>query len=706
MGSDRLHRVATFDVEDGVPDQPQPQSEAQAQPEKRRPGRPRGATGKTLRLDTRLQTSDFYFLRAVAQGIAPKRAADRYLAHRGPIEGREAATLARDLLEDVAQSIESLKDVAAVKTAREALHALREPAAPKPAGPSLEDFARRFEDDMYSERELIELYVDEYGAPPGTDVGEGVSAKRKVDSINWLMGRLATAPTASEPCRLWLSEGIERELRHFGVISLGDLVAWINLTGRRWYDRLDGVGRTRAARLVSFLNDHADTLGAKLSARVTAGLPGVATPESSTKSVANVVAAPNTPAQRRAFDVVPMEELSWPIALQGADGEFRALFSNGYQATDDIQAIRAWFESIQGKSPATTDNYRRSIERLVLWSILEKKKALSSLTQSDFLEFVEFLRKPPLHWCNRLPVMRSAPEWRPLRGPLQEISIRNTMSAVGTMFGAWHKVGYLRLNAVPESVMDKARKGPEIDVMRSFAVEDLELIRSTLESMEDGMEKRRLRAIILLLQTGGLRRAEAVSLTWGNVAPLREGVNISDMMGVTFVGKGNKERTVPLHSETVKALEEHYQDRLALIAAGRLRLVDQAIAREDAPLLSVLDDRLTKKDAGPGLTAIDAPRAGNSVGRLSAHRMYGILKNFFKKVSQHPDLARGNADFLKASTHWMRHTFAHHTLKASNGDLPTVQALLGHKSITTTGIYLKADQTPMAEAVRALKPSV
>lgn len=708
MASDRLQRIATFDADDGEIDVPQADDQAPDVPARRGRGRPPGAKGRTTRLDTRLQTSDFYFLRAVFEGISPKKAADRYLAQRGAIEGREAATLARDLLLDVAKSIESLKDTAALKQAREAMAVIKAPAQATVDGPTLEEFARQFDDGMYSERELLALYEDEYGVPPGTDVGTAATAKRKVESINWLMTRLAAQPVSREPCALWLDAKITAELRHVGVVTLGDLVAWINLTGRRWYDRLKGVGRSRAARLISFLAEHEPSLGVKLSPRVRAGMPHAEHARSDEH-----VEVLDPPGQvlasfaggRRSFDVVPMESLNWPATLMGENGAFRGQLTNTYEATNDIEAVRGWFESIKSKSPATLDSYRRAIERLVLWAVLEKEKALSSLSTNDFAEFVDFLRAPPAHWCSRLPAMRSAPEWRPLRGPMKEISVRQTMSAIGSMYSAWLEKGYLRANAVPSSVFDKS-KTHQMDVSRSFAVEDLDLIRLTLDDLADGMERRRLRAIILLLQTSGLRRSEAAGLTWGQLSPIRVDHHISEMLGAKFKGKGGKERTVPIHEETVRALEEHYQDRQALIAAGRLRFLDPNLPRAETPLLSVLDDRLTRKTAGPGMTALDAPRDGNRTGRLSSARMYGLLKAFFKKVAQRPEMRRGNADFLKASTHWLRHTFAHQALQASKGDLPTVQEILGHKAISTTGIYLKADLSPRAAAVRAINPAV
>lgn len=696
MVSERIHRVTTFDAEEATPEVQPRAVVLRSDREKRRPGRPRGAAGKTLRLDNRLQTTDFHFLRAVIEGIAPKAAADRYLAHRGPIEGREAATLARDLMRDVASKIESMKEAAELVEARKALAAINAPAQAVATGPSLEDFAAQH-DDGFSQAELMELYLEKYPAPAG--VGAGVSVKDKLAGLAWLMMRLAAHPTSHEPCDLWIHKPIADQLKTLDVVTLGDLVAWINRNGARWYDLLPGVGRTRAERIKSFLNGHAEDLGQRLLPRLVAG-------EANSPSTERALTVKASPLSRA---LVPLDELldqTWPLSLQGGSGEYRGELSNGYGATSDIQAVTEWLKIIGLKSANTFDSYRRAVERLFLWAVMVKGKPLSSLAQSDFVDYAAFLRDPPADWCSRTPAMRGSKDWRPLRGPMGESNIRQNFIAIGAMFRAWHKTGYLRINTVPEGIVDSKFKKPKMNVRRSFTNQDLDLIRSTMDAMPDGMEKRRLRAILLLLQTAGLRRAEAVGLTWGQVHFMREGLDVTRTMGVTFDGKGRKQRTVPLHDTTVAALEAHYEDRVTLISAGRLPEVDASLTRADTPLLSVLEDRLTRTEAGPGMAPQDAPRSGNRTGALSASRLYGLLKAFFKKVAERPELATGHADFLKASTHWLRHTFAHQAVKAANGELPVVQALLGHADISTTGIYVKSDDTALADAVRALTPAV
>ncbi|MNZ77758.1 Tyrosine recombinase XerD [compost metagenome] len=129
------------------------------------------------------------------------------------------------------------------------------------------------------------------------------------------------------------------------------------------------------------------------------------------------------------------------------------------------------------------------------------------------------------------------------------------------------------------------------------------------------------------------------------------------------------------------------------------------LPQSECPLLGILDERLALGQPGTvGDLASNASRQANPNGALSAARLHGVLKSFFRQVQQQP--GAGNTDFLKASAHWLRHTFAHQSLRASGKDLAVVQQLLGHADISTTGIYVKADMASRVAAVLGVEAAV
>jgi integrase len=150
--------------------------------------------------------------------------------------------------------------------------------------------------------------------------------------------------------------------------------------------------------------------------------------------------------------------------------------------------------------------------------------------------------------------------------------------------------------------------------------------------------------LLRLLYHAGLRVSEACALDWGHVR--QDG----DAWRATIYGKGGKTRWVPLLPELVG-------EALELDAPGR-----------DGDPFAPADSRGTRWD------------------RFRAHAVV-------KAVARRAGL--GDAP----SPHWLRHCCAAH-LAAAGVPLNEVQALLGHASLATTGIYLRIQ--PTAASVQAL----
>jgi integrase/recombinase XerC len=158
---------------------------------------------------------------------------------------------------------------------------------------------------------------------------------------------------------------------------------------------------------------------------------------------------------------------------------------------------------------------------------------------------------------------------------------------------------------------------------------------------------RRDRALLELLYSSGLRVSELCALRWHDL----------DLDGgqVTVLGKGSKQRVVPVGSHARGAL-----------AAWRV----ESAAKADAPVFP-----------GRGGKAI-TPRAVQLRLRQLARR-----QGLFKRV--HP--------------HLLRHTFASHVLESS-GDLRGVQELLGHADLGTTQIYTHLDFQHLARVYDGAHP--
>jgi site-specific recombinase XerD len=654
-------------------------------------GRPKGSH-EPVTLDNYLGLHHFAFLRSGAEGLDLAEAAERYILDMERVDTRTAKALERRLLRQVIAAAEALND-AAITTQLETLVNNDDPA---PLGfvPSLDDFSDEIGDpDFCSQSELAALYNEKYGDVAAQAQRREGAIERRIRALEALQNRLARTPNGEDSAALWLPKELAVRLRAHGVVTLDNMVTFINGAGRTWQRKIKRLGPVRALRLLAWVQSNQNGWVQQLKPSI-AALVHKPQPDRLAKDIgwqpASVMALQRTKqsshdaqGQARAlqFGLVPLEWLDVPDHLSGANGQFRSSEINTLGAATDAQAIKAWFDTLATKSSNTVIAYQRDIERFYLWCILEARKPLSSVDAMDCMAFRAFIFSPPAHWVCQSPIARSSSDWRPFRGALSERSASRTLTSVSALFKALHASRYLFANPMP-SITGSANAAVKVDVNRSFTEQDKQAIKEVLMQLPERPTTTRLRAAVALMLSSGLRMAELTNARWTDILPMRIDGYESELMQLRVIGKGNVERFIPMREEVLNALRAHQADM------SELGLCD-GIDPRNAPLLCAIYGGVGSAHREPG-------RAWTKAG------VYRALKRLFGMVAKAPAAAHSNSDFTKASGHWLRHTFGHAVLKASGERLPVVQQLLGHSSITTTSIYVKADMSARAEAISAL----
>ncbi|MFA6946422.1 MAG: site-specific tyrosine recombinase XerD [Pedobacter sp.] len=181
-------------------------------------------------------------------------------------------------------------------------------------------------------------------------------------------------------------------------------------------------------------------------------------------------------------------------------------------------------------------------------------------------------------------------------------------------------------------------------------IEINKLINTIDLSKAEGM---RNKAILEILYGCGLRVSELTGLKISNL--------FLDIDFIKILGKGNKERLVPIGSEAIKFLRMFIEEVRVHIAVKP--------GKEDFVFLNM---------------------RGNPISRVM---VFLIIKDLAKKTSMNKSI----------SPHTLRHSFATHLIEGG-ADLRAVQEMLGHESITTTEIYTHLDRDYLRDTIIQFHP--
>ncbi len=229
----------------------------------------------------------------------------------------------------------------------------------------------------------------------------------------------------------WLIPSLAQRLAIAGVCTVGELISFVNTHGFRFDQEIQGLGAKAATDIRGWLLFNAEIGACKLD--IAATMP-------SRK-------AASTLRSMRSFesDIVPFEHFLPPATVDGSNGYNRAArYLNRSGADCDYEAVKKWIGTI-GNNTSTKRMYQKESERLILWATLERRKALSSLTSSDCVDYLKFIRDPsPAHrWVAPRHIQRWDPAWRPFSGPLSLSSARTATLVLKALCAWLVERGYL-----------------------------------------------------------------------------------------------------------------------------------------------------------------------------------------------------------------------------------------------------------------------
>ncbi len=617
----------------------------------------------------KLHRGHFAFMRALAQGIDERTSWDRYLR----LEGEHTD------LRVVRRTIAWIRDEFAAAARREqrpgtARLILLDPEQFSPATPlpTLSDFAQAQGLEDFSEAEQIEAYEAAFpggaqqGGPAGRASRRTRVVERQLEALRWLEGHTAQDPRPADSVSAWLNPAMAARLELGGLHTLAALVARINEAGARWWVKVPGVGERKAARILDWLRANEEPLGLRVGTHASHRRRQL-----SPRDLAAVV-PPGTA-------LVPYEKLVVPAELDGRAGLNRAPQHKCLlPAETDHAAIGAWLaaKSLQdapGELSPTQRSYRKEAERLLLWAVLERKTALSSLDLEDALAYREFLAHPPAAWCGPRHNQRWSPLWRPLEGPLAPTAVRQAMAILRSLFAYLVRQNYVLSN--PFAAMTEPLDAPRsLGMHRTLSLAEWAHLDQLLAQHAATEAGRRLRRGMRWVYATGLRLAEITSATCGDLQQVMyrtpDGRDAGGWL-LRVQGKAGRQREVPVPGELVADLEEE--------------LAHHGFERQVGASSNSGIHVLARFDLKP-----EHLRPWSSSG------FYSAIKLFLAQAARTLDAAQA-AHLQRASIHWLRHAHGAHALQGREGRSPVpiqvVQNNLGHVSVGTTAGYLGAQST-------------
>ena len=291
----------------------------------------------------------------------------------------------------------------------------------------------------------------------------------------------------------------------------------------------------------------------------------------------------------------------------------------------EIENFLAMMVAEKGASPRTIEAYERDLRQFLLFC---ESDDLKILTKKRIEEFMQNLNDQSY-----------APK-----------SVARKLSAVKEFCKFLYSEHILKTNPAQNILTPKQEK----PLPKFLTFEEIEKMIAAANEKND-YRWRRIAVMIELMYATGLRVSELISLPL-NAINYNKGI-------ITILGKGSKERLVPIAGRALQAVQNYLPER------------DEFIQRSGK-----------SNWLFPSLRAFD--------GHLTRDAFYKDLKILAIECGINP---------TAVSPHVLRHSFATHLLN-NEADLRSVQKMLGHENITTTEVYTHITTQRLQKTVCAKHP--
>lgn len=282
-----------------------------------------------------------------------------------------------------------------------------------------------------------------------------------------------------------------------------------------------------------------------------------------------------------------------------------------------IDRFLQWLEAERRYSPLTVRNYRRDIGDFLSWRGVT----------CDSFEPRDIMREDVEEWIIYLSDERK----------LKATSVNRTVASLRTLWRWLMHHGHVERDVVSMIRSTKTPRRLPVFVPDSRMTEVIEGIKEDLRSGD--FVRVRDAVVVVLFYTSGMRLAELHQVNVGDIS--------ADFSYIRVLGKGNKERIVPLIAPVQEILKKY---------CGQKSSQNICIDQKKALILSEKEERLSQRTLQRIVDRV-----------LKASGVQG-----------------------KTSPHVLRHTFATHLLNMG-ADLRDIQELLGHSSLKATQVYTHND---------------